>query len=74
MSVESGVVLAPSTLILSACNSRGSFSVLSNSNTFAPFLCDHCNVNEIARQCLCFFCLLFNTGMMDKGMPNRNRI
>lgn len=29
---------------------RCSFSVPSTGKTFAPFLCDHCNVNEIARQ------------------------
>lgn len=45
------------------------FSVLSTSKTFAPFLCDHCNVNGIAMGAV-FWCSV-HTGMMDEGKPNR---
>lgn len=77
MCVESGategilVCLDAISSDLSACKSRGGFSVLSNSKTFAPFLCDHCNVNETARQYGSVFMFAFNIGMMDKSIPNR---
>lgn len=57
----------------SVCDSRGSFGVLSNSKTFAPFVCDHCNVNETARPHVSVLMFAFNVGMMDKGKPNRIR-
>lgn len=78
MRVESGArfVWIPSVLIEVLANPVEFFLIkfYQIAKLFAPFLCDHCNVNETARQYGSVFMFAFNIGMMDKGIPNRNRI